>query len=173
MNSPYASIVLIAVLVLLMYFVVLRPQRKRQQAQQQTIRAIEPGARVMTTAGIYATVLHVGEKQMVLETSPGSEITVLKQAVAKVVPEGEEDPVVYEDETDDLPESEQGELGNPTTHWPPTSATGTATDENVWSAGTDASSQAAARDEVPPHRDEPSSALGDSSLTDDSRTKRD
>ena len=91
MQSPYASVALIAVLVLLMYFVVMRPQRRRQQQQQQTLRTIEPGTRVMLTSGIFATVTQVGEKQMVVQTGPGAELTVLKQAVSKVVPEGDED----------------------------------------------------------------------------------
>ncbi len=90
-NSPYASVALIAVLVLLMYFVVLRPQRKRQQQQAQTLAAIEPGTRVMLTSGIFATVIAVGEKQMVVETSPGQRLTILKQAMSRAVPAGDED----------------------------------------------------------------------------------
>ena len=90
-NSPYASVALIAVLVLLMYFVILRPQKKRQQQQAKTLNAIEPGTRVMLTSGIFATVLAVGEKQMVVETSPGVQLTILKQAMSRAVPAGDED----------------------------------------------------------------------------------
>nr|WP_230208378.1 preprotein translocase subunit YajC [Microlunatus sp. Gsoil 973] len=69
----------------------MRPQRKRQQQQVQMMNAIAPGARVVTTTGIYATVIAVGEKQIVLETAPGNRVTMLKQAVGRVVGEGEED----------------------------------------------------------------------------------
>lgn len=90
-NSPYASVALIAVLVLLMYFVILRPQKKRQQQQAKTLSAVEPGTRVMLTSGIFATVVAVGEKQMVVETSPGVQLTILKQAMSRAVPAGDED----------------------------------------------------------------------------------
>lgn len=89
--GSYGSIILIVVMIIAFYFLIMRPQRKRQQQQAQLINAIEPGSRVVTTTGIYATVVAVGDKQIVLETAPGTRVTMLKQAVGRVVQEGEED----------------------------------------------------------------------------------
>lgn len=88
-------IVFIAVMLLGMYFLVIRPQRRRQADHQKTVGSLGPGARVMLASGVYATVAQVGEKTLRAEIAPGVEIEVLKQAVAEVVqaaPEG--DPAV-------------------------------------------------------------------------------
>ncbi len=89
--QQYTTLIFIALLALVFYFLILRPQRKRQQAIQQTMNAISPGDRVMLASGLFGTVVSVGAKQVVLETSPGSELTVLKQAISKIVTEADED----------------------------------------------------------------------------------
>jgi preprotein translocase subunit YajC len=89
--QQYTTLIFIALLALVFYFLILRPQRKRQQAIQQTMNALSPGDRVMLASGLFGTVVSVGAKQVVLETSPGSELTVLKQAVSKIVTEADED----------------------------------------------------------------------------------
>ena len=89
--QQYTSILLIVVMIIAFYFLIIRPQRKRSQQQQEMVRKLEPGARVVTTTGIYATIVAMGDKQVVLETSPGSRVTMLKQAVGRVVRDDEED----------------------------------------------------------------------------------
>ena len=54
----------------------------------------------MLGSGLFGTIVSVGEKQVVLEVSPGTELTVLKQAVARVVTESDEDEVVDEVDLD-------------------------------------------------------------------------
>ena len=96
--DQYSTLILIALMVVAFYFLIMRPQRKRQQEIQRTLSALTPGQRVMLGSGLFGTVVAVGQKQVVLETSPGTELTVLKQAVARVVTEADEDGAV--DETD-------------------------------------------------------------------------
>jgi preprotein translocase subunit YajC len=90
-NSSLSTFMLIALMGLAFYFLIMRPQRKRQQAAQRTMSELEPGARVMLGSGLFGTVISVGEKQVVLEISPGAELTVLKQAIARVVTDVDED----------------------------------------------------------------------------------
>lgn len=102
-NSPFSTILLIALMVVAFYFLLLRPQKKRQQAQQKTMNEIVPGTRVLLGSGIFGTIISAGEKQAVLETSPGVQVTVLKQAIARVIRPGDEfsEPTETEDEIDD------------------------------------------------------------------------
>lgn len=102
-NSPVSTILLIALMVVAFYFLLLRPQKKRQQAQQKTMNEIVPGTRVLLGSGIFGTVVSTGEKQAVLETSPGVHVTVLKQAIARVIRPGDEfsEPIETADEIDD------------------------------------------------------------------------
>jgi preprotein translocase subunit YajC len=98
--QQYTTLIFIALLALAFYFLILRPQRKRQQAVQKTMNALSPGNRVMLASGLFGTVVSVGPKQVVLETSPGSELTVLKQAISRIVTAEDEDNVDELDEED-------------------------------------------------------------------------
>jgi preprotein translocase subunit YajC len=85
-SSAYLLIGLV-VLFGLLYFVTIRPQRRRQQAAQQTQRNIEPGSRVRTTSGMYATVVSIEDQDVILEMAPGVEARFMRRAVMDVVPD--------------------------------------------------------------------------------------
>lgn len=100
------TLITLAAVIAAGYFLMVRPAQKRQREQQATMNALEPGVRIMTTAGVFATIVHMGTKQAVIEIAPGVEMTVLKQAIAKTVaPEDEE----FEYEDSASPESSDGE----------------------------------------------------------------
>jgi preprotein translocase subunit YajC len=80
------------------YFLMIRPQRRRQQAVVQQQRTVSPGARVRTTAGMYATVTAVDGDDVVLEVAPGVEVRYLKRAIMEVIAPGEEETETYEDD---------------------------------------------------------------------------
>jgi preprotein translocase subunit YajC len=65
------------------------------------MNALSPGSRVMLGSGVFGTVVSVGPRQVVLEISPGAELTVLKQAVSKVVTEDDEDQLEEEAELEE------------------------------------------------------------------------
>jgi preprotein translocase subunit YajC len=68
----------------------IRPQRRRQQQVQQQQNTVAPGARVRTTAGMYATVVAVDGDDVVLEVAPGVETRYLKRAIMEVIAPGEQ-----------------------------------------------------------------------------------
>jgi preprotein translocase subunit YajC len=115
-SQSLTTFALIALMAVAFYFLILRPQRKRQQEQQKTQNAITPGTRVMTGSGLFGTVVSVGEKQVVIEISPGVNLTLLKPAISRVVGPEDEDGAQpldsathYEPETSelDLPDTRQ------------------------------------------------------------------
>ena len=107
-SSGSSAYLLIGLVVLfgLLYFVMIRPQRRRQQQAMQTQRTIEPGARVRTTAGMYATVVAVEDQDVILEVAPGVEARFMRRAIMDVVPDGTETEYseAPEDVADDEPE---------------------------------------------------------------------
>lgn len=128
-NSPFTTIALILLMVLAFYFLILRPQKKRQQAQQKTMNELTPGTRVLLGSGVFGTITWVGSKQAILEVAPGVELTVLKQAIARVVTPGDEyaEPVDVIDEPAEEPTVEgtpEAPLAEPTA--PGTPVTGSA-----------------------------------------------
>jgi preprotein translocase subunit YajC len=100
--QQYTTLIFIALLAVAFYFLILRPQRKRQQAVQQTMNALSLGNRVMLGSGVFGTVISVGARQVVLEISPGAELTVLKQAISRIATEDDEDSVEEHDELDEV-----------------------------------------------------------------------
>jgi preprotein translocase subunit YajC len=90
------------------YFLMIRPQRRRQQQVMQQQNTVAPGARVRTTAGMYATVTEVDGDDVVLEVAPDVEVRYLRRAIMEVitpgeadVPEAEDDESAMFDEHDD------------------------------------------------------------------------
>ncbi|HEX8008889.1 MAG TPA: preprotein translocase subunit YajC [Trebonia sp.] len=84
------TLILILVVVVGFYMLMIRPQRRRQQQVQQQQNSVQPGARVRTTAGMYATVVVVDGDDVVLEVAPGVEVRYMKRSIMDVVSPGEE-----------------------------------------------------------------------------------
>jgi preprotein translocase subunit YajC len=87
----------------------IRPQRRRQQQVQQQQRTVAPGARVRTTAGMYATVVEVDGDDVVLEVAPGIEVRYLKRSIMEVIQSGDEPEAYEDDETAGYHEDAQDE----------------------------------------------------------------
>ena len=95
-------LILIVVVFIGFYFLLIRPQRNRQRKVQEQQNTVRPGARVRTTAGMYANVVAVDGDDVVLEIAPGIEVRYLKRAVMEVVGEGPGAPVEdFADETEE------------------------------------------------------------------------
>src|SRR6201987_3070968 len=86
-----STLILILIVVVAFYLLMIRPQQRRKQQAQQQQNTVQPGARVRTTAGMYATVVDVDGDDVVLEVAPGVEVRYLKRAVMDVVAPGEEE----------------------------------------------------------------------------------
>lgn len=99
------SIFMVVALFGIMYFMLIRPAQKKTKEQQQLVSTIQPGARIMTGSGIFGTVRHVGERQAIIEISPGVEMTVAKQAIMRTI-KAEDDEFEYADDADDVDEVE-------------------------------------------------------------------
>ena len=67
-----------------MYFLMIRPQKKRQQEQQRLISALKTGDRVVTNAGIHGLIANVKETTIMLKIADNVKIEVEKSAVTNV-----------------------------------------------------------------------------------------
>jgi preprotein translocase subunit YajC len=96
-------IIFIIIILAAMYFLVMRPGRKRQQKAQQQQNNIQPGARVRTTAGMYATVVAVDGDDVILEVAPDIEVRYMKRAIMEVLGDAGtvDDETVEDDQTDE------------------------------------------------------------------------
>ncbi|RLP82542.1 preprotein translocase subunit YajC [Mycetocola lacteus] len=93
----FMTVIMLAVMALLIFFMFRNGQkRKRDLAALQ--EQVVPGAEVMTNGGIFGTIISIDDEnnKVLLETSPGTILTVHRQIVSRVVPT--EEPAA-EDET--------------------------------------------------------------------------
>ena len=94
-------IILIIVFIGLIYFMAIRPGRNRQKKVVQQQNNVTPGARVRTTAGMYATVVAVDGDDVVLEVAPDIEVRYMKRAIMEVLAPGDEPEETYDAEAED------------------------------------------------------------------------
>ena len=66
------------------WFLIIRPNRRKQAAMVSMIAALGPGARVITSSGVKGTIISMGESEVVLEIAPGVHTTWTKGALTKV-----------------------------------------------------------------------------------------
>ncbi|MGI9196639.1 MAG: preprotein translocase subunit YajC [Candidatus Nanopelagicales bacterium] len=67
------------------YLLIMRPARTKQKKQQEMMSTLQPGSRIMTTAGMYATVVEVDDEDVSLEIAPGVVVRMVKAAVGRVL----------------------------------------------------------------------------------------
>ncbi|WP_454764921.1 preprotein translocase subunit YajC [Cupriavidus campinensis] len=71
-----------------LWFIMIRPQMKRQKESKAMLEALAKNDEVVTAGGILGRVVKVTEQFVVLEVAEGTEITVQKSAVTTVLPKG-------------------------------------------------------------------------------------
>jgi preprotein translocase subunit YajC len=77
----------LAVLAVLFWFLIIRPQRRRSQLQNRLADTLERGQDVVTAGGLYGRIKEVGDEDVQLEIAPEIVVRVDKRAVSQVVPE--------------------------------------------------------------------------------------
>jgi preprotein translocase subunit YajC len=112
-SSSFSYILIIIVIFIAFYFLMIRPQQRRRQQAMSQQNTVAPGARVRTTAGMYATVVAVDGDDVVLEVAPGIEVRYMKRAIMDVVSPGEtyepEEESAEEDSATDEPTDESAD----------------------------------------------------------------
>ncbi len=118
----FSSLWPIALMFIVVYFLMIRPQKKKQKEQQDMLSALAPGDEVLTTGGIIGKVLRVADAFLILEVYEGSSIIIQKAAVASMLPKGSIDAMLKDDpepeesdaeaedepeQADDAPESQE------------------------------------------------------------------
>jgi len=106
-----ASFLIILLLLALAWFVLVRPNRRRQAAQQELFASLRTGDEIVTAGGLYGRIQSVRDDELDLEIAPGTVVRVARRAVAgKIEPEDDEEP---EDEPDEEPDKEPTEAAIP------------------------------------------------------------
>lgn len=88
MQSSLMSMLPLVLMFVVLYFVMIRPQMKKQKEHRAMIDALAKGDEVVTSGGMLGTVSKLGENYVGLQVSAGVEIQIQRSAVVLVLPKG-------------------------------------------------------------------------------------
>ncbi len=80
----WTVIVFLVVIFAVFYFLMIRPQRKRQKEHQQLTQGLKRGDRVITAGGIYGEIDVLDEESVVLKIESGGRIRVARSSILGV-----------------------------------------------------------------------------------------
>lgn len=82
------SLVMIAAIFVLFYFMLIRPQNKKAKEHRELLGALKKGDEIITSGGILAKVVSLDEQYIKVSLAEGVDITLQKGAVTAVLPKG-------------------------------------------------------------------------------------
>ena len=88
MSSSLMSMLPLVLMFVVLYFVMIRPQMKKQKEHRNMIEAVAKGDEVVTAGGVLGKISKVGDNYLGLEVSSGVEIQIQRSAVVQVLPKG-------------------------------------------------------------------------------------
>jgi preprotein translocase subunit YajC len=74
-----------------MWLLLIRPQRRKQQEQQDLLSNLQIGDEIVTAGGIYGTISEVDDGDVTVEIAPGTNVRMAKRAVAAILTDEEEE----------------------------------------------------------------------------------
>lgn len=87
-QSTLMSMLPLVLMFVVLYFVMIRPQMKKQKEHKAMIDALAKGDEVVTAGGMLGKVSKMGESYVGLEVANGVEVQVQRSAVVQVLPKG-------------------------------------------------------------------------------------
>jgi len=82
-GSSWSMWIMLALIFVVMWFFMIRPQRKQQKELQNFRDSLKKGDKVVTIGGIYGTVAEIKEDSVLIEVDSNVKIRVSKQALVK------------------------------------------------------------------------------------------
>jgi preprotein translocase subunit YajC len=68
-----------------LYFVLIRPQKKRQLASQRMLNELHVGDEVVTAGGIYGEIVGLGDEDVTVRIAPELDVRVARRAIASII----------------------------------------------------------------------------------------
>ncbi len=108
MSNNTINLLLIVGVILVGYFLLIRPQQKRMRQHVELLNRLHHGDEVITQSGIYGTVTALEDDTVLIEISEGVEIRILKNSIARTIVASEEEPEEGEELAEGTEVKEEG-----------------------------------------------------------------
>ena len=83
-SDLFSTLVLVAGLIMIFYFTMIRPQAKEKKEHENMIASLTKGTKVVTASGLHGKIVEVRETTFVLEIANKTSVTVEKTAIGRV-----------------------------------------------------------------------------------------
>jgi preprotein translocase subunit YajC len=87
-ESSLLSLLPLVLMFVVLYFIMIRPQMKRQKEHKTMIEALAKGDEVVTSGGVLGRVSKLGESYLHIEVANGIELQVQRTSIVQVLPKG-------------------------------------------------------------------------------------
>jgi len=84
--DPITSFLPLIIIFVLFYFLLIRPQQKRQKEHKQMVEALEVGQEIVTGGGVLGKVTGVGDLWVTVEVADGVSLKIQRQTIAALMP---------------------------------------------------------------------------------------
>jgi len=88
-DSLISTLIMFALIIGIFYFMILRPQQKRQKERQKMLEAVKKGDKVVTAGGLHGTVAGLDEKTVLLQVADNVKMKFDRSAVNTIIREAE------------------------------------------------------------------------------------
>ena len=86
--DPLTSFLPLILIFAVFYFLLIRPQSKRQKEHKKMLEALDKGDEVVTNGGLFGTISDLGDNFVQLDVADGVSVKVQRQAIAATLPKG-------------------------------------------------------------------------------------
>jgi preprotein translocase subunit YajC len=88
-GSLFSTLIMFALIIGIFYFMILRPQQKRQKEREKLLTAMKKGDRVVTAGGLHGTIAGIDEKTVLVQVTDTVKLKYDRTAIASILREGE------------------------------------------------------------------------------------
>ena len=87
-SDPMSSMIFFGGMILIFYFLLIRPQQKRAKEHRNLVDSLGKGDEIVTMGGMLGKIVEVGDQYLTVELADNVQVKMQKQSVATVLPKG-------------------------------------------------------------------------------------
>ncbi len=88
-GSLVSTLLMFALIIGIFYFMILRPQQKRQKEREKLLGAVKKGDKIITAGGLHGTIAGIDDKTVLIQVADNVKLKFDRSAVASIIREGE------------------------------------------------------------------------------------
>lgn len=87
-GSPLLQLAPFAMILVVFYFLLVRPQQKKAREQQEMLDSLKVNEEIVTTGGLYGKIVRLADKVLVVEIAPKVQVRIERSSVSQVLRAG-------------------------------------------------------------------------------------